>query len=629
MLGNPFSSAGRFGPLLERLLTSIIGEPHAETWRQNVLEMGLKLCVVLGSIVYVPSVYLSVQYEKWVVAVGDTIAIVTVVLLSRVRSPGYQFRAVAFSLVLYVLGLALLLEVGPICQIYLFGFSIIATLLLGTRVGIFAVALNTISLLIIGLAGYASPEMAVSWQPQMAVGWVVTSMNFALVDTVLVVSLGVVLTALERIARRERETRDQLEREHATLAATNAALDQQVRERQSLESRLAHTQRMEMVGRLAGGVAHDFNNLLTVVCGCSEMLLSELPLDTPVRALVEDIVRAGQRGTALTRQLLTFSRQQILQVEVFNLNQVLLDTIKLLARLLGEDVALQTTLDQAAGCVKGDVGQVEQVVINLAVNGRDAMPRGGILTIETAAVDVPESDPLLPPDAWPGRYVRMAVSDTGTGMLPEVQARMFDPFFTTKPTGRGTGLGLATVYGIVRQSGGFLTVRSEIGVGTTVAVYLPQHEAEVTEPQPTLAPVHESSGNEMILVVEDDESVRALTIAVLKRQGYRVEAAESGAAALATCDRMPTAFDLVLTDVVMPGMSGRELAESLVARFPRLRVAFLSGYTSDAILRHGVEDDRVAFLQKPYTPDALVRFVRGVLDAAACGLSLESQVDKY
>jgi|GEM_PF-2495670 len=628
MLGNPFPSAGRFGSLLERLLASIIGELHAETWRRNVLELGLKLCTVLGSIVYVPSVYLSVLSEKWVVATADTIAIVAIILLSRVRSSGYRFRSVAFSLVLYILGLALLVEVGPICQIYLFGFSILATLLLGTRVGIVAVILNAISLLVVGLAGSASPEMAVSWQPQMAMAWIVTSMNFFLVNIVLVVSLGVVLTALERTARRERETRDQLEREHAALAATNAALDQQVRERQSLESRLAHTQRMEMVGVLAGGVAHDFNNLLTVVCGCSEILLSELPVDAPLRGLVEDVARAGQRGTSLTRQLLAFSRQQILQVEAFNLNQALLDTIKLLARLLGEDVALQTRLDPAAGCVKGDVGQVEQVVINLAVNGRDAMPRGGTLTIETAAVDVPEPDPLLPPDVRPGRYVRMAVIDTGTGMLPEVQARMFDPFFTTKPAGRGTGLGLATVYGIVRQSGGFLTVRSDVGIGTTVAVYLPQHEAEVTDPPSTSAPEPDAAGNERILVVEDDESVRALTIAVLKRQGYRVESAESGAAALAACDRMPTAFDLVLTDVVMPGMSGRELAESLVARYPRLRVAFLSGYTPDAILRHGIEDDQVAFLQKPYTPDALVRFVRGVLDGDACGFTLEPQVDK-
>jgi PAS domain S-box-containing protein len=384
-----------------------------------------------------------------------------------------------------------------------------------------------------------------------------------------------------------------------------------------LEDQVRQAQKLEAVGQLAGGVAHDFNNLLTVVNGCGELLLTELPPDVPHRPLVEDIIRAGQRGAALTRQLLAFSRQTMLRVETFDPNRVLLETAKLLTRLLGEDVVLKTALDPAAGYVRGDAGQVEQVVINLAVNGRDAMPRGGTLLVETAAADLAAADLPRSPDARPGRFVRLTVTDTGTGMTPEVQARLFEPFFTTKPTGKGTGLGLATVYGIVRQSGGFLTVTSEPGKGTAVAVYLPRHEAEPESTKSGLRGRPRAAGSETILVVEDDESVRALTTAVLQRQGYRVEAAESGAAALAACDRLPAPPDLVLTDVVMPGMSGREVAERLTAKFPRLKVVFLSGYTADAVLRHGVEEERVAFLQKPYTPDTLARFVRDVLDGAA------------
>jgi len=381
-----------------------------------------------------------------------------------------------------------------------------------------------------------------------------------------------------------------------------------------LEDQVRQAQKLEAVGQLAGGVAHDFNNLLTVVNGCGELLLTDMAADAAPRPLVEDIVRAGQRGAALTRQLLAFSRQQMLRVEVFDPNRVLEETARLLTRLLGEDVTVRTVLDPAAGFVKADIGQVEQVVINLAVNARDAMPRGGTLVIETAPVDVTAADLPASPDARAGRYVRLTVTDTGTGMTPEVQAHLFEPFFTTKPAGKGTGLGLATVYGIVRQSGGFLAVRTEVGKGTAIAVHLPHHEPELVGPKSTLRPKPRAIGHETILVVEDEETVRALTTAVLLRQGYRVEAAESGAEALALCARLQTPPDLVLTDVVMPGMSGRELAEALTAKFPQLKVVFLSGYTADAVLRHGVEEERVAFLQKPYTPDTLARFVREVLD---------------
>jgi PAS domain S-box-containing protein len=384
--------------------------------------------------------------------------------------------------------------------------------------------------------------------------------------------------------------------------------------RKEAEDRLRQAQKLEAIGLLAGGVAHDFNNLLTVVNGCSELVLEDLPAEAAARPLLEAILAAGERGAGLTRQLLAFSRQQMLQTEVFDLSGVVPATAKMVGRLLGEDIVMSLRLHPAAGCVKADLGQVEQIIVNLAVNARDAMPTGGTLLIETTPVEVPDAAPRPSPEARPGRYVRLAVTDTGTGMTPEVQARLFEPFFTTKPTGEGTGLGLATVYGIVRQSGGFLTVESEVGRGTTFAVYLPRHD-EVTEgPKSALRPKEKAVGSETVLVVEDDASVRVLTTNILLRQGYRVESAADGAAALAVCDRLPAPPDLLLTDVVMPGMSGRELAGTLTSRYPRLRVVFLSGYTADDVLRHGVEEDRVAFLQKPYTPDTLSRFVRKVLD---------------
>ena len=388
--------------------------------------------------------------------------------------------------------------------------------------------------------------------------------------------------------------------------------------RKEMEDQLRQAQKLEAIGQLAGGVAHDFNNLLTVVNGCSELLLEDLPAGAGARPLLEDILAAGERGAGLTRQLLAFSRQQMLKAEVFDLSGVVPATAKMVGRLLGEDIVMSLRLNPAAGCVKADLGQVEQIIINLAVNARDAMPTGGTLILETGPAEVREDSRLPSPDARPGRYVRLAVTDTGTGMTPEVQARLFEPFFTTKPTGEGTGLGLATVYGIVRQSGGFLTVESKVGRGTTFAVYLPRNDEVAEGPKSTLRP-KSKAGGETVLVVEDDASVRTLTTTILARHGYRVEAAENGAAALAACDRLSAPPDLLLTDVVMPGMSGRELADTLTSRYPRLMVVFLSGYTADHILRHGVEEDRMAFLQKPYTPDSLCRFVRGVLDGTGDG----------
>jgi PAS domain S-box-containing protein len=386
-------------------------------------------------------------------------------------------------------------------------------------------------------------------------------------------------------------------------------------ERRSLESQVIQAQKMEAVGRLAGGVAHDFNNILTAIGGYTDLLLEDLPLDDPRRLDVDEIHRAADRAAALTQQLLAFSRRQVLQPKVIDLNALVSNVERLLRRLLGEDVLLATALASDVGRVRADPGQLEQVIVNLAVNSRDAMPGGGRLTIETSNVDLDAAYAAEHRTVVPGRFVVIAVSDTGSGMSADTQSHMFEPFFTTKEVGKGTGLGLATAYGIVKQSGGSIWVYSELGHGTTIKVYLPRVD-EPPEPLPAPAITDPASlrGSETILVVEDEPAVRSVARQVLARQGYTVLEAPDGQTALTMIAAGGPRVDLVLTDVVMPGMSGRALADQLARRCPGLRVLFMSGYTDDAIVRHGMLEPGLAYLQKPFRPDALAQKVREVLN---------------
>jgi PAS domain S-box-containing protein len=388
-----------------------------------------------------------------------------------------------------------------------------------------------------------------------------------------------------------------------------------VTERVQLEQQLRQAQKMEAVGRLAGGIAHDFNNILTAITGYADLLLEDLGATDPRRQDADEIHKAADRAAGLTRQLLAFSRQQVLQPTVLEVNKLVSDLEKMLRRLLGEDVELGTRLAPTTGRVKADPGQLEQVIMNLAVNARDAMPNGGKLTLETGNVDLDEA---YAADHYPGRagpFVLLAVSDTGIGMSEETQAHMFEPFFTTKEKGKGTGLGLATVYGIIKQSGGFIWVYSEVGHGTTFKLYLPRVE-ELAEraSQPALAPARAARGTETVLVVEDEAPVRSVARQVLERHGYTVLEAPSAEGALDIVARYSGAIHLLLTDVVMPGLNGRELANRLATLRPDARVIFMSGYTDDAVTRHGVLEPGSAYVQKPFTPDAIARKVREVLD---------------
>jgi PAS domain S-box-containing protein len=390
-------------------------------------------------------------------------------------------------------------------------------------------------------------------------------------------------------------------------------LTEDVTDRRKLEERLVQSQKMESMGRLAGGIAHDFNNLLGVILGYSALVLGRLPEKDPAAGKIIQIQRAGERAAALTRQLLAFSSKQVLLPEVLDLGVLLHDTEKMLGRLIGEDVELVTSVAPGLARVKADPSQIEQVLMNLVVNARDAMPSGGRLTLELSEAHVASAVPVERDILQPGRYVVLAVRDTGAGINEEVRRHLFEPFFTTKERGKGTGLGLATVHGIVEQSGGRISVETALGVGTTFRIYLPR--VDEAPPAPPSAPNAElPRGSEAILLVEDEETLRELTREILAEAGYRVLEAENGARAFEVAAVHPGPIHLLLTDVVMPGLSGPKTAERLAALRPGIRVLFASGYTADELGPHGVLDSSVAFIQKPFGPELLLARVREVLD---------------
>jgi len=406
-----------------------------------------------------------------------------------------------------------------------------------------------------------------------------------------------------------------------TFTRLNAAVERELRaaklrrDRVRLEEQFRQSQKMEAVGRLAGGVAHDFNNLLTVITGYSDLLLAGRDLKYSQRTALEEIRRSSERGCQLTHQLLAFSRRQPLEPRILEVNKHLIQMDKMLRRLIGEDVELVVIPAASRDAVEADAGRLEQVIMNLVVNARDAMPDGGKLTIETGSVQLDEAFSAKELGVKPGPHVTISITDTGTGMDKETQSHLFEPFFTTKERGRGTGLGLATAYGIIRQSGGAIGMISELGKGTTARIYLPLVELKAEPHVEPDAPVAARSGAETILLIEDEARVRKLIVGLLRGRGYKVlEAARSDEAIrLARAHKGP--IHLAVVDVVMPEMSGPEVIRHIAERRPEMRVLFISGYTDEAIVHHKIGETGAAFLSKPFLPEALARKVREVLDA--------------
>ncbi len=384
-------------------------------------------------------------------------------------------------------------------------------------------------------------------------------------------------------------------------------------EHKKLEEQLLQSQKMEAIGRLAGGIAHDFNNLLTIINGYSELALNTVGKQSPVYDDIEEINKAGMRAASLTTQLLAFSRRQVLEPTVLNLNSIVSDMHRMLRRLIGEDINVVTVLDPALESVRADRGKIEQMIMNLVVNSSHAISGGGRVTIETANVDLDDAYARQHQGVVPGRYVMLTVSDTGAGMDEQTVARIFEPFFTTKEHGKGTGLGLSIVYGFVKQSGGNIWVYSEPGKGSTFKVYLPRvkkHADTITRPR-AVKPI---LGSETIVVVEDEESVRKLIRSVLTKLGYTVVEARDGQEALALCKNQSHPIHLLLSDVIMPNLSGPELAARITSLRPELKVLFMSGYTDNAVVLHGVLEAGTPYLQKPFTPAGLTSKVREVLE---------------
>jgi len=561
----------------------------------TILMTGMLLLIFLGGIA-VPFLFAEKLYNTAFILVLFLMLAVTRWLM---QCGQVQFASTLFVSTTWTISTIFLFLAGDMASIafvFYVSATVVAGLLLGTRVALLhagACSLTGLATVVLEASGYALPRLF----PVPAIaGWVGLTASLLLVVTALTLALRGLNDALA-LARQRLEEFERAEQE-----------------KKHLQERLTQAQKMEAVGRLTGGVAHDFSNLLTAIQGYSKFALDELAPDDPVRADVREVQRAAGRAETLTNQLLSFSRKQVLQPRVLKLDDLLNDMENLLRRLIGEDIDLSTVLAPDLGYVRADPGQIEQVIMNLFVNARDAMPQGGKLTFEAANVELDETYARTHLGINPGQYVMLAVSDNGAGMSDEVMAHLFEPFFTTKEQGCGTGLGLSTVYGIVKRANGHIEAESQPGEGSTFRIYLPRSDAEAVASAPLPRSGTLARGTETVLLVEDEDMVREVAHRALERQGYTVLTARLPEQALNLMQHYVGPVSLLITDVVMPGMNGPELTKRLLEFRPGLRVMYVSGYTDDELSHHGVLEPGVVLLLKPFDSNTFVQAVREVLD---------------
>ena len=694
------------GLLVQKLVDASI------PWQQQLLVLTLRVGIVLGAVVYVPSVVAAWQADLIGLMVLDTVVLAAVITLYLAKQWSNRVRAVALCLIVYILSVGLLLTVGPISQIYLFGFSILTTLLLGLRAGLYAAVLSAVSLLTLGVSGLATGMEHPNVTGPL-LGWVTIVLNFTLVNVLLTLAVGLVISALEHTLEREIVARRTIDEERtflrtlidaipdmvyakdlggryvtcnrATLArfkvddelrligktvfdmlppelasAINAqdqevmtgrpilniegqnvdaegrpawfqtirvpmrnaegvitgivGVSRDITERKDLEAQLRQSQKMEAIGQLTGGVAHDFNNLLTIIVGNAEILQEELSDFPYLQALAETSLNAAESGAELTSRLLAFSRKQVLQPKMIDFAHLIHGLDGLLRRTLPENINVEIIRSGGLWKIEADAPQLEAALLNLALNARDAMPEGGCLTIEIANAMLGDEYVATEADVKAGQYVAIVVTDSGSGMEPDVLARVFEPFFTTKAVGKGSGLGLSMVFGFVKQSGGHIRAYSEPGEGTAIKMYFPRmHSAG--EPAPVINSRRKIiGGTETVLVVEDNDNVRNYVTAQISALGYQVLEASNGESALEFFQQ-GIEIDLLFTDVVMPGgLGGRELAEAACKIQPNLKVLYTSGYTENSIVHQGRLDPGIKLLNKPYRRDQLAAKLREMFE---------------
>ena len=578
-------------------------------WRKIVFMIIFASFLVFISVPYFMSVRFVIQHKMWVSFTVYTLSYFSVFIIVLFRQIPFKTRVAIGLFAFYSLGVVAFVYAvaGGSGKIYLLSSSIVATLLLGIKFGIFSIFINALTLLVLG---YFVANGTIAWidgNPVVMKAYILTGATFIFLNSVITISLGALVHALEN---------NLIESQNAAyeIKKSNEELLQNQKKREKLETQLIQAQKMESIGRLAGGVAHDYNNISSIIIGYSEFALEKVNKDEDLYDDLTEIYSAAKRSADITRQLLAFARQQTVSPKVLNLNDTIEKMLKMLERLIGEDVDLAWFPDADLGQVRIDPSQVDQILANLCVNARDAIADVGKVTIETENVSF---DQVYCDDHTgfvEGEFVMLAVSDDGSGISSENLNKLFDPFFTTKGMGKGTGLGLSTVYGIVKQNNGFINVYSELDKGTTFKIYLPRHREKIVNDLQEMAEQFPLSQDETVLLVEDDPSILKLGERMLKSLGYTVLPVNTPTEAIAKADRHKDHIHVLVTDVVMPEMNGRELSENLQKQYSNLKTVFMSGYTADVIAHRGVLEDGIHFIPKPLSKKELARTIRRALD---------------